>query len=82
MTTQNEAPKLRQFIRLDAVLTALGLTSPESVWARLRPHHRLYDPNMPKPIKIGKRAVAWDAAEIATYQQILMENRNQQPKGA
>lgn len=82
MTTQQEAPQLRQFIRLEAVLIALGLSSPESIWARLRPHHRLYDPLMPKPIKVGKRAVAWDAAEIAAYQQMLMEKREQQTKGA
>ena len=82
MTNQQEAPQLRHFIRLEAVLTALGLSSPESIWARLRPHHRLYDPLMPKPIKVGKRAVAWDAAEIAAYQQMLMEKREQQTKGA
>ena len=65
------------FIRLPRVQACVGLKSPEAVWCRLRPSHPQFDPDFPKPIKIGKRAVAWVESEVQAYQQALIAKRDQ-----
>ena len=39
-----------------------------------------YDPDMPKSVKVGKRATAWLASEIAAYQQILISRSREAGK--
>lgn len=52
------------FLRLPAVMAATGMT-----------HTTIYDwvkaGRFPKPLQIGARAMAWDEAEVAAWQQSL-----------
>jgi len=56
------APK--RFLRLPAVIEAVGL-------GKTAIYDRIKAETFPKPIQLGPRAVAWDAAEIAQWQQNL-----------
>lgn len=52
------------FLRLPALKTAVGM-SRTAIYLRIKAG------TFPKPIQIGARAVAWDEAEIAAWQQAL-----------
>ena len=75
MTNQVET-----FLRISEVKKALGVTSNEAVYSRMREGTPRYDPDMPKSVKVGKRATAWLASEIAAYQQILINRSRQSGK--
>ena len=53
------------FMRLPSVMAATGL-SRATIYLRIKAG------TFPKPIQIGARAVAWDEAEIADWQQSLV----------
>jgi len=59
--SQTETPSLRRLLRLPQVIEATGRTR-SSLYADVRAG------TFPKPHKIGPRAVAWDAADIARWQ--------------
>ncbi|QMT48697.1 AlpA family phage regulatory protein [Neisseria bacilliformis] len=75
MTNQVET-----FLRIGEVKKALGVTSSEAVYSRMREGNPRYDPDMPKSVKVGKRATAWLASEIAAYQQILISRSREAGK--
>lgn len=54
----------RKFLRLPAVIAAVGL-------GKTAIYDRIKAETFPKPVQLGPRAVAWDAAEIAQWQQSL-----------
>lgn len=54
----------RRFLRLPAVIAAVGL-------GKTAIYDRIKADTFPKPIQLGARAVAWDAEEIALWQQKL-----------
>ena len=51
----------RRFLRLPAVIATVGL-------GKTAIYDRIKAQTFPKPIQLGPRAVAWDAAEIAQWQ--------------
>lgn len=53
-------------LRLPEVSKRTGLCG-GAVWAKINPNNSRYDPTFPRPIKIGKRAVAWLESEINTW---------------
>ena len=65
------------FIRLPEVKSRFGFSSNEAIWCRLRRGNPRFDPDFPRPVKIGKRAVAWIESEILDYQQTLIAKRDQ-----
>lgn len=50
-------------LRERQVILASGLGR-SSIWAYANPRSRYYDPNFPKPIRLGVRAVGWRASEV------------------
>ena len=57
------APK--QFLRLPAVISMVGI-------GRTVIYERIKAGTFPAPVQIGARAVAWDAEELAAWQQSLV----------
>ncbi len=53
---------IRKFLRLSAVIAATGL-SRTTIWRKVKAGL------FPAPIPIGPKSVAWDAEEIAQWQQ-------------
>lgn len=68
-----------QVIRLPALLKKMGL-SKSTIWARLDPKNRRYDPAFPKPFKISAGAVGWLESEVNAYIQKLAESRHKEGK--
>lgn len=56
------AEQLRSFLRIKQVIAATGMSRS---WL----YEAVKRGNFPAPIALGARAVAWDAADIAAWQQ-------------
>jgi prophage regulatory protein len=41
--------------------------SRSSIYERMNIRSRYYDPDFPKPVRLGQRAVGWRASEIAAW---------------
>lgn len=68
-------------LRLPEVSKRTGLCG-GAIWAKTNPNNSRYDPSFPKPIKIGKRAVAWLENEIDAWLDTrIAERDNQQAEG-
>lgn len=52
--------------RLPQVEAVTGLKR-SSIYAKLDPRSKYFDPEMPRPVKIGKRAVAWDSSAVHNW---------------
>lgn len=63
------------FLRLTEVKKRIGYASDAAVWYLQNPNTPRYDPTFPKPVKIGKRAVAWVESEIDAWQQEKIAER-------
>lgn len=71
--TSNKLPDVpgcnpEKLISIDQVISATGLGL-KSVYARLNPKNRLYDPFFPKQVKVGQRAARWVDSEVQTWVQ-------------
>lgn len=53
---------IRKFLRLSAVIAATGL-SRTTIWRKVKAGL------FPAPIPIGPKSIAWDAEEVAQWQQ-------------
>lgn len=53
-------------LRLSAVKARLGL-SRSTIYDRLDPGSKRYDPTFPKPISLGERAVGWVEREVEDW---------------
>jgi prophage regulatory protein len=62
---------LRTFLRLPAVIQATG-------WSRTTIWRKVKAGVLPAPISIGPNTIAWDAAEIAQWQQRCIETSRKQ----
>ena len=58
--------KIRTFLRLSAVLKATG-------WSRATIWRKVKAGLFPAPFPIGPKSIAWDAEEIAQWQQRCIE---------
>lgn len=58
----------RKFLRLRAVIEVTGLAK-SSIYAKAK------DGTFPAPFKIGERAAAWDADEVAAWQAARIKDR-------
>ena len=56
----------QQIIRLTVVIKMTGL-SRSSIYYKLDPDSRYYDPSFPKRCKLGLRAVGWLRSEIEAW---------------
>lgn len=65
-TYQRPAQDLKTIIRLPQCAKLLGL-SRSTVYLRLNPKSKYYDPNFPKPIQLGMKAVGWKLADVYSY---------------
>lgn len=61
-----DAQEPRAIIRL-SLLTQLLSVSRSTVYLRLNPKSKYYDPNFPKPIRLGAKAVGWVLADVHAY---------------
>lgn len=68
-TITNEAPVLRQFLRLPKVSAAVGK-------GRSWIYQAVRDGEFPRPIKLGPATVVWDAAEIGRWQAARIAERD------
>lgn len=64
MQTQTRA---RQLLRIQEVRECTGIRSRSGIYQRLNPKSKYYDPEFPRPFRIGKNAIAWNAAEIEAW---------------
>jgi len=64
-TTQQGAIAHR-LLRRKQVEQAIGL-SRSTIYARLDPKSRHYDPDFPKPIKLGSTSIAFIESEVQEY---------------
>ena len=55
-----------RLLRRKQVEQAIGL-SRSTIYARLDPNSRHYDPDFPKPIRIGATSIAWVESEVQDY---------------
>lgn len=55
-----------RLLRRKQVEQSLGL-SRSTIYARLDPKSRHYDPDFPKPIKLGSTSIAWVEAEVQDF---------------
>jgi len=62
---------IRTFLRLPAVIEATG-------WSRTTIWHKVKEGVLPAPIPIGPNTIAWDAAEIAQWQQRCIDASRKQ----
>jgi prophage regulatory protein len=53
-------------LKLRQVVQTVGL-SRSSIYERLNIRSRYYDPEFPKPVRLGERAVGWRASEIYAW---------------
>jgi len=65
METQESAIAHR-LLRRKQVEQSLGI-SRSTIYARLDPKSRHYDPDFPKPIRLGATSIAWIEAEVQGY---------------
>jgi prophage regulatory protein len=56
----------QRILRRPSVEAVTGL-SRSSIYERLNPKSEYFDPNFPKPIKLGKRAVGWRESDVAAW---------------
>lgn len=61
-------------LRIDGVRVATGL-SRSAIYDKGCSDSKYFDPTFPARFKIGERAVAWDAQEIAEWVQTKKEQR-------
>lgn len=73
--TQTHSVKMRQenclrdpkaVIRLDKLLGLLGV-SRSTVYLRINPESKYYDPMFPKSIRLGAKSVGWILADVYAY---------------
>ena len=65
---ENLMTTTKKFLRLPAVIEATG-------WSRATIWRKVKAGVLPAPIPIGPKSVAWDAAEIAEWQQRCIDAR-------
>lgn len=53
-------------LRLQAVCNLVGLGK-SAIWYKLKEDSPYYDADFPKPIRIGKKAIAWDKNEVIAW---------------
>lgn len=61
-------------LNIKQVAQRIGL-SKSSIYRRLNPKEKLYDPNFPKPVKIGDTTTRWVECEIEAWLQEIIEHR-------
>lgn len=64
----------KAIIRLANLLELLGI-SRSTVYLRLNPGSKYYDPRFPKSIRLGAKSVGWILADVYAYIECL-RNRN------
>lgn len=65
-TTGSDAIRLNTILRLRQLLKALGI-SRSTVYLRIDPKSKYYDPVFPKPIRLGAKAVGWVLSDVYDY---------------
>jgi len=66
-----------QFIRLPEVIKVTGL-SRSTIYAKVNPNLKYFDPSFPKPIKLtsgNKGATAWSLQEILNWMKSRLDDR-------
>lgn len=53
-------------IRINALRVMLGL-SKSTIYERIKPTSKWFDPEFPKPFKIGGYAVGWDLRDVRAF---------------
>lgn len=57
---------VERHFRCPKVQELTGL-SRSSIYGKMDPKSSQYDPNFPKPIRVGKRSVAWPESALAQW---------------
>lgn len=66
---------VRHILREREVRERTGIRSRSGIYQRLNRKSKYYDADFPRPFRIGKNAIAWDAAEIDTWLRRRMATR-------
>ncbi|EOE4445722.1 helix-turn-helix transcriptional regulator [Proteus mirabilis] len=61
---QNNLPI--RILRMTELTVMLGI-SRSSIYEKLNPHSKYYDPDFPKPIKLGASSVGWQYASVEKW---------------
>ena len=69
-----------QMLRLHELIKLIGL-SRSSIYDRLNPRSKRYDPDFPKPIKLN-RASRWLLSEVEEWIRNKMSSRNRAASGS
>lgn len=56
----------KAIIRLNTLLALVGM-SRSTVYNRISPNSKYYDPMFPKPVRLGAKAVGWILADVYAY---------------
>lgn len=62
-------------LRMKAVILQLGL-SRSGVYDRINPHSPRFDPDFPRPFKIGPSAIGWAKHEVDAWVAARISARN------
>ena len=62
----NQETASSELLRIQAVCDMMGLGR-TTIWNKLNRQSPYFDASFPQPIRIGKRAVAWDRHEIRAW---------------
>lgn len=73
-TGGSDAMRQNSILRLRQLLKALGL-SRSTVYLRINPKSKYYDPVFPKPIRLGAKAVGWVLSDVCEYIEHLKKTK-------
>jgi len=71
MQTKNFDDEFR-VVRISRLQEMIGL-SRSTIYERIKPKSNWFDPDFPKPFKIGSYAVGWDLREVKEYIELNKE---------
>ena len=57
-------------LRLKAAVETTGI-SRSAIYDKLNPRSKYYDPNFPRPLKLGARSVGFRSSELETWKNSL-----------
>jgi prophage regulatory protein len=68
----NASERVFQFIRIKTVRSKTGLST-ASIYNKLKPDSKYYDPDFPKQIKVGGGIVVWIEYEIDDWMNLQIQ---------
>ena len=64
-----------RLLRVEEVSAIIGYKR-TAIWHKYKPDSPYYDPTFPKPIRLGRRTIAWNSREIQEWINRLSAQKN------